>query len=180
MNKKTALTLVDPKDEAEKITKRFDELLEKTNKSDPKDSDVKALKQLLSDSPELKLHEKMMGVMSLAESHTIECLAPSKGIGVILRHKQEGVREKLGYNEAEGIERFLIQHAALLWLRLALTEIAYSQVMSGNHSLKLCDYYERRLSAAQRRFTRACETVERVRLLVRSRPRLKLAGERAA
>jgi hypothetical protein len=180
MKKKTALTLVDPKDETEKITKRFDELLAKTNKSDPKDSDVAALRQLLQDSPELKLHEKLMGVMSMAERHTIECLAPSKGIGVILRHKQEGVREKMGYNEAEGLEKFLIQHAALQWLRLALTEMAYSQVMSGNNSLKLCDYYERRLSSAQRRFTRACETLERVHLMARSRPALRLLGQKTA
>jgi hypothetical protein len=180
MKKQTALTLVDPKDEAEKIRKRFDELLAKTNKQNPNETDIKALKQLLRDSPELKLHEKLLGIMTMAEGHAIDCLAPSKGIGAILRYKQDGVRERLGYNGAEGLERFLIQHAALQWLRLALTEMAYSQVMSGDHSLKLCDYYERKLASAQRRFTRACETLERIRLMASSRPSLRLLGQKTA
>jgi hypothetical protein len=180
MKKKANLSLVDPKDETEKITKRFDELLARTNKNNPSDSDVKALRQLLKDNPEMKLYDKIMGVMALAESHTLDCLAPSKGLGAVIQYKQDEVRDKMGYQEAEGIEKLLIQHASLCWLRLALVEMGYSQVMAGNNSLKLCEYYEGKLSAAQRRFTKACETLERVRLMARSRPALRLLGQKTA
>ena len=54
---------------------------------------------------------------------------------------------------------------ALCWLRLQLIEQQYSGVQAGNMTLPQGDYWERRLSAAQRRYLRAVETLARVRRL---------------
>jgi hypothetical protein len=71
------------------------------------------------------------------------------------------------------LEQLLIQHAALCWLKLTLAELAYSGVMKGSITLTLGLYMEKRLSMAQKRFTRSCETLTRVRKLSRSIPALQ-------
>ncbi|HET8670642.1 MAG TPA: hypothetical protein VFM05_08480 [Candidatus Saccharimonadales bacterium] len=59
------------------------------------------------------------------------------------------------------LEKLLIQQAALCWLKLNLVELSYSGTMKQSITLTLGIYWKRRLSAAQRRFTRACETTTR-------------------
>jgi len=71
------------------------------------------------------------------------------------------------------LEQLLIQHAALCWLRLTLAELSYSSSMKGSITLTLGLYLEKRLSMAQKRFTRACETLARVRKLSRNTPALQ-------
>jgi hypothetical protein len=71
------------------------------------------------------------------------------------------------------LEQLLIQHAALCWLRLTLAELAYSSVMKQSITLTLGAYTEKRLTMAQKRFTRACETLTKVRKLSRNTPALQ-------
>jgi hypothetical protein len=180
MKKKADLKLVDPKDETATIKARFDELLKKTNKHEAREADVEALRELLKDNEGLNLWKRISGVMGLAENYTLECGPLSPGLNEVLRHRQSEIREQLGYKEAPEMEKLLISHAALCWLRLGQIELSYSHIMKGNNTLKLCDYWDRHLTAAQKRFERACETLERVRLMARSRQGLHLAGTKAA
>src|SRR5688500_705485 len=52
-------------------------------------------------------------------------------------------------------------------------ELSYSNVMKQSITLTLGMYWEKRLSAAHRRFTRSCETLARVRKLSRNTPALQ-------
>lgn len=180
MNKKAGLKLADPKDETASLKARFDELLEKTNKTNPSEKDVKAFRQLLRDNPEQKLWLRVAGLMIQAEGFTLDCGPLTQGLNALLLHRQDDIRERLGYDGAMGLEKLLISHAALCWLRLGLIEMTYSNVMKGNNSLKVANYWDRHLAAAQRRFTRACETLERVRLLARTNQGLRLVGTKVA
>jgi hypothetical protein len=72
---------------------------------------------------------------------------------------------KMGHEQARGLERALIQHIGLCWLRLQEVEFRYSNVMGGNPTLSAGDYWERRLCSAQRRFLRAAEALARLRKL---------------
>ncbi len=64
------------------------------------------------------------------------------------------------------LERLLVAQVALSWLKLAVTEYQHSHfLVSGGETIPKCDFWERRLSAAQRRYLRACETLVRVRRL---------------
>jgi len=71
------------------------------------------------------------------------------------------------------LEQLLIQHAALCWLKLNLVELNYASVMKQSITLTLGAYWEKRLTAAQKRFARACETLTRVRKLSRNTPALQ-------
>lgn len=180
MEKKANLSLVDPKDETEKIKKLFDELLQKTNKTNPKDADVDALRKLLRDHPDMKLYDRIAGIMTQAEGFIFAKGPLSPGLNAVLSEKQDALREDLGYKEASEMEKLLIFHASVCWLRLAQAEFWYSNVMKSDASLRVCEYWERKLTTAQKRFTRACETLERVRLMARNRPALKLVGQKIA
>jgi len=64
------------------------------------------------------------------------------------------------------LERLLIQQIALAWLKLGYTEWHHRHYLAeGNTTIKQADFWERRLSAAQRRYLRAVETLARVRRL---------------
>ena len=83
------------------------------------------------------------------------------------------LKKDIGYDNAPMLEQLLIQQAALCWLKLNLVELSYSGMMKQSHTLTLGMYWEKRLSAAQKRFTRACETLARVRKLSRNTPALQ-------
>lgn len=64
------------------------------------------------------------------------------------------------------LERLLVQQVVVAWLYLGYVEYQYSAMTTqDNLSIKRAEYWERRLSAAQRRYLRATETLARVRRL---------------
>ncbi|MBW7959672.1 MAG: hypothetical protein H3C69_08950 [Candidatus Promineofilum sp.] len=78
----------------------------------------------------------------------------------------EQLQKDLARPGDEELERLLVQQAALAWLKLAVTEYQHAHfLISGGETITKCDFWERRLSAAQRRYLRACETLARVRRL---------------
>ena len=78
----------------------------------------------------------------------------------------EQLRQDLERPSDGPLERLLIQQIALAWLKLAYTEHTHKHyLMTGSTTIVQADFWERRLSAAQRRFLRATETLARVRRL---------------
>jgi hypothetical protein len=87
------------------------------------------------------------------------------------------LRESLGYDDAPPLERMLIEHACVCWLRLAVMEVRYSCVVVANNTLTQVEHTERRLTEAQKRFTRACESLARVRKLARPSVQINVATD---
>lgn len=64
------------------------------------------------------------------------------------------------------LERLLIQQVVVSWLYLGYIEYQYSAMTTtADMSIRRAEYWERRLSACQRRYLRATETLARVRRL---------------
>ncbi len=64
------------------------------------------------------------------------------------------------------LERLLVQQVVASWLHLGFIEYQYTAaITSPDLTMKRGEYLERRLSAAQRRYLRATETLARVRRL---------------
>lgn len=87
------------------------------------------------------------------------------------------LRESLGYDTAPPLEQMLIEHACVCWLRLAVMEVRYSLIVTANNMLAQVEHTERRLTEAQKRFTRACESLARVRRLSRPSVQINVAAE---
>jgi hypothetical protein len=157
----------------QKIRSKFRELLDKTNKEHPRPQDVKALSDLLHDNQSLELWRTVYSAGHFAEHTIIENAPAVPGVKECWRLRLSSLRKELGYVGAPMLEQLLIQQAALCWLKLNVIELQYSNVMKQSITLTLGMYWEKRLTAAQRRFTRACETLARVRKLSRNVPALQ-------
>lgn len=158
---------------AEQVRERFKALLDKTNKENPLPKDVKALSDLLSEYRRLELWRDVASAGYLAELMVIENAHATAALKKCWKHRLQVLKKDLGSDGAPMLEQLLIQHAALCWLRLNLAELAYSTVMKQSITLTLGVYMEKRLTMAQKRFTRACETLTRVRKLSRNNPALQ-------
>lgn len=160
-------------DKAEVTRTKFRALLDKTNKEHPNPKDLKALSDLLSDNRKLELWRDVASAGYLAEIMVIENAHATAGLKECWKHRLQVLKKDLGYDGAPMLEQLLIQQAALCWLKLNLVELGYSNTMKQSITLTLGVYWEKRLSAAQKRFTRACETLARVRKLSRNTPALQ-------
>ena len=157
--------------DANKIRQQFHSLLVKANKENPKPADVEALSNLLYKNKEMKLWKAVVGMGSLAEHQVLDTILGNRDSGQGSREcwklRLETMRADLGYDSSPPLERLLIQQVALCWLNLNLVEYRHTNIMKQSITLTLGIYWEKRLSAAQRRFARACESLARVRRLSR-------------
>ena len=140
----------------------------------PDPAKVAKLKELLENIPGLwasfgdvnaKVQRRLIQRVHRRRS---EAMALTKGI--------EMMRRDLGHDYAPPLERILVDHVLTCWLRLQDVEWGYSITVGSGESMAIsqADWWERRLSAAQRRYLRACETLARVRKLIRRTPALQI------
>src|SRR5690606_35622323 len=73
---------------------------------------------------------------------------------------------ELGYETSTFVEKMLIDEIVMRWLRLQTVENQHHHNTKGNHTLTSGIYWDKRLSSAQRRFTRSIETLAKVRKMI--------------
>jgi hypothetical protein len=105
-----------------------------------------------------------------ARRHTINELDATPALRELVRYGLEAMQHELGYTDAPILERLVIDQVLLCWLRLNYAEYQYTSITHGEASWKVRDYWERRLSASQQRYTRAIDALVRVRKLARPMP----------
>src|SRR5215831_957386 len=66
-----------------------------------------------------------------AEYFVLENSPAVPGMKECWRHRLQALRRELGSDNAPVLENLLIQHTALCWLNLSLTEMRYSAVFCG-------------------------------------------------
>lgn len=155
--------------------KRLRELIERTQTENPKPADVTALRELLEASPELWRATSTMA--QRAVNHiTRTYLGANPYLHETAKLELADLRDSLGFDAAPPLERFLIEQILVCRLNLYLLELNTATKLCEPHSTETGLYWDRRLTNAQRRFTRACESLARVRKLT---AQTKAAGERA-
>lgn len=167
-SKETGMVKSSPSDadlkRVEEVASQFDELLARVNKNKPDPKDIEAFRSILAENKDLKLWSSFPGPGQTAENIALnsnECLPDS--CLIMWGYRQKAMLVELGFENASALERLIIQQITLCWLRLNLLEILYTISLEGSHTPEVGLYYEKRLTATQKRFTRACETLARVR-----------------
>lgn len=152
--------------------KEYLALIKKTDKENPNKEDIRALRTMLSKHPrlwrvagDLALHCQHKLLM---DTHTSVARRESVEAGL------DAMRQQLGHDDAPMLEQMLIQQLLLSWLRLNLWEYQLTAMQSQEMSFDKANFWDRRLSAAQKRYLRACETLARVRRLARLTPALQV------
>jgi len=148
-----------------KIYKEFSDVFDRANKTDARPADVAKLKTLLRDNADLKLWRNVSGLAGAAETMLLAHDSISPALGEVWRLRMINLREELGIQDAPEMEKLLISHAAVCWLRLNLLEIFNGQILNQSVSLDKAMFWEKRLVLAQRRFTRTLESLAKVRTL---------------
>lgn len=163
--------------EAQDVEKQFREMYDRANTQGAAAGLAgERLRELVRDNEAAKLWKRIPAPMAVALDFALEHAGGvTPGVRVCWRKQLDDLQEKLAGENPSEVESLLAQHAALCWLRLAEVELLYSAKLGNSHPLAVGAYYDKRLSMAQRRFTRAVETLERVRML-----RARAAAPRAA
>jgi hypothetical protein len=89
----------------------------------------------------------------------------------------EALKAELGHAEASPVERMMIEHAVMCHVRLGMMEHLYTRHASGR--MDVIEHWEKRLTLAQRRYTRAVTTLARVRGLLARAEAAKESASRA-
>jgi hypothetical protein len=150
-------------------------IIKRTSVKDPKIEDVDRLREILQESPTLW---QLVGDLSYrVRALLIEELGGSSAFF------RESVHEAMKHMEAEleqegatALEQLLIQQVLLSFVRLREVELRHNSAIhtEGPVSVAVVDFWEKRLSTAERRFFRACETLARTRRLIRQTPAIQV------
>lgn len=154
---------------AVKADTELGELVAATSKEHPTPAQRQALEDYLAQHG----HAELARIGNLATQVQTSIIArnfPQYSIGLAVAHHCADMFKELDYDDASAMERMLIEHIVLCWLRLHERELRYESVMTGEPSFDQVEYYERRLSDAQRRFLRSVETLAKVKRLRESAP----------
>lgn len=148
--------------------------MNKTNKERPDPADLETFRKLLKENDGLQLWRRVAGIAQMSETVALDHAAIPAGLKELWERRLAALRLEHGYSGAPIMEQLLIHQVVLCWLKLNLTEISYSSVVSQSVTLQKAMFWEKRLSAVQRRYTRACETLARIRKLSRNTPALQV------
>ncbi len=161
--------------EREKLATDHTELyaiIKATNRENPAKADIERLQTYLEQHPEEV--EKLGNLANHVETQVLESAFSSVLTKKATYMHMANMRVDMGYDAASAIEKSLIDHIVLTWLRLHICEFHYEQYTK-NASLDRAMFWEKALSANQRRYLRAVETLARVRRLMKDPPSPALA-----
>jgi hypothetical protein len=168
----TDLTSLLPPGTDDALVRDFMQLVADTDTGDPAPSDIQALRHMLNQHPQLW---RLAGDLAYtAALNLIHKLDARPAIAESLKRGWAAMKDEFGYAAAPPLERLLIEQVVLCWFHFNLVDMEYTSVMGQSLSPSTGDHWERRLSAAQRRYLRACEALARIRKLARSTPALQV------
>jgi hypothetical protein len=122
---------------------------------------------------------RLKSPLAAARDFALESAKSTMGqaVPLIWEEQADVARDQLGFKTAPVLEQMMIEHIVLCWLRLALNELQFSAVMSHGGTLAQIEHHQRRVGAAQKRFTRASESLARLRKLARPNLQINVAAE---
>lgn len=149
--------------EAPKEAKGLRELVRAVDKKDPAPGSVGELRNYFLAHP--NVCDAIGNLSTMTTMSVIMRSFPAASTRTAIDTRLDLMRDELGYENANALERSLIQHVVLCWLRLHDCELRYHTMMGSEPTIAQANYWEKKLSANQARYLRAVETLARVRKL---------------
>jgi hypothetical protein len=139
-------------------------LVKKVDRENAKPADVEKLRQVLRHGPAAGV-DFQAEITPTTYRAVIASMQHTALEGIAIERTCEKKKADLGYANASPMEKMLIDAVVLTWLRYTQVERSAASVWGGSHTSESGAYWDKRLSAAQRRYLRAIETLARVRRL---------------
>jgi hypothetical protein len=140
---------------------KFRSLYQSANKKRPNPEDVRSLKVFLDSHPDLVTDSLSMTTMVLED--LIENVFEKESEKTLMRSNISTMKKEFGYSHASVIEKMLFDTILVSWVRLQYLEGKYNQLFKVGMSDVEARFYNQCLSAANLRFTRASETLGRLK-----------------
>ena len=151
-------------------------LVKRTNKDKPAPEDVQTLRRVFEEAEGALLWRAIGNIAATATEDAINAWFSTALTREAVTRMVEDLKDQLGYAQSPALECMLIDQVVLCWLRLHQLEAAYTNrlVAPNSHTHESGLYWDKRLNSAQRRYTRACESLARVRKLTRGLPPVQI------
>lgn len=153
---------------AEKFVEWYVKLRESIKKDEADQTDLDDLQKILDGIPES--YGGFYDLADMVEYATINFLFPKPFQSMAIGTNVKMMREELGYDDADVIERLLIRNLVVCWLKLEYEEQLHSYYCNkdGTGLSHQLDAHMKRLSMAQKHFRNACrEYIRKKRWLPR-------------
>lgn len=140
----------------------FKALAKRVDRDKPDQHDVDALAAFLHDNPKYWIWAGDLAEQ--ANLSLIESMDAPQSMKQSLKTGLSKMTAEMVRPDDGQLERLMIRQIVGCWLRLSYTEYHYNHhLVAGDGTLAQGDYWERRLTASQRRYTQAIESLARVR-----------------
>jgi len=159
--------------DASKMTRELFELVDRSYKEKPDPKDLRELRKKLEEIPEL--WRAVFDMVELIRNNWFDKVMTSKAARMGIERNVSFLMEGMDYMNASTLEKLLIDNVIITWLHLQWVEYQLVNFMGeGEVRMSVVKFWEKILSASQRRHLRACETLARVRQLLLVRPGLQV------
>jgi hypothetical protein len=123
--------------------------------------DLQTIRQFLKDYP--PMCKAVFGLVESTQELLIRKLMGIEVAEIAMEEYLVSLRDDMGYHDAPIIEKLLIENIVTAWLHVQYCE-SYLAFMAGmDKSIVVLEFWERRLSMAQRRYIAACESLAKIR-----------------
>jgi len=143
-------------------------LIDRTNVINPNQADIELLQHTLTETSDRSLWRECGDVLLQARRGYLETLDASHVARETAKLRCDQMQKELA-NEGDGpLERLLIDQVIFAWLRLSQIEAKYTQIWTtpGGVTFDQGLFWEKRLTAAHKRFDQATVALARVRKLL--------------
>jgi hypothetical protein len=156
-----------------KVVRELVDLVDRAYKEKPDPKDLRELQRKLEEVPDL--WRVVFDMTVVIRNNLIDQAVSPKAARSAIKKNVEVLMEDLGHTTASTLEKLLIENIIITWLRLQWVEYQLVGFMGeGQVRMSVVEYWEKRLSLAQRRHLRACETLAKVRKLLSGKPAIQV------
>jgi hypothetical protein len=140
----------------------FVEIVARAYKSKkPGKEDLQKIRKFLREYP--AMCPAVFGLAETIQDTTIKKMVEQEPARIAIEEHLVNIRNELGYHDAPIMEKLLIENIVTAWLRVQWLEYQLTLFMGREARFAELEFWERRLSMAQRRYLAACESLAKIR-----------------
>jgi hypothetical protein len=145
--------------------KQIDEFVEIVGRAykakKPAKEDLQAIRQFLKDYP--AMCKAVFALVESLQELMIKNLMHIEVAEIAMEEYVVSIRDEMGYHDAPILEQLLIENIVTAWLHVQYCESHLAFMAGKDRSIAVLEFWERRLSMAQRRYLAACESLAKIR-----------------
>ena len=154
---------------------KIEEFLQVVNRAytkKPITKDLTELRKWINEFPEL--WRVVFDTARVIEDNFIKKWVQDKASIIAMQKNTDDIRDSLSYDKSSMMEKMLIDNVIISWLAVQYANYQLTARLGRDEKIVILEFWERRLTAMQRRYLRACETLARVRRLMLAKPAVQV------